>query len=141
MSVDVSSVKFLGHIITKEGVRPDPDKVSAINNMPTPECKQDVERLLGMVTYLGKFIPNMSELTEPLRELLKANVLWSWQKCHDQAFEKVKTVLSNAPVLHNFQPDKPITISVDASQKGLGATLLQERAPVAYASKSLTPSQ
>ena len=78
--LDVSRVKCLARIISKERVSPDPDRVVAIENIPTPESKQDVETLLGMVTYPGKFIPNWSDLAHPLRELLKEGVLWSWQK-------------------------------------------------------------
>ena len=67
-------VKFLGHIITAEGVKSDPDKVKAIVEMETPQTKVELQRFLGMINYLGKFVPNLSEKTAPLRELLKKDI-------------------------------------------------------------------
>lgn len=69
-----TSIKFLGHILTQEGLKSDPEKIKAIKDLKTPENKKELQ--LGMVTYLNKFIPNMSELTEPLRQLLHKNVTW-----------------------------------------------------------------
>ena len=68
----VNKVKYMGEVVSELGFSPDPDKISAIHNMPTPSCKQDLQRLSGMINYLAKYIPNMSELTAPLRSLLKS---------------------------------------------------------------------
>jgi len=95
----VNQVKYMGEVVSELGFSPDPEKISAIHNMPTPSCKQDLQRLLGMINYLGKYIPNMSELTAPLRSLLKGDVLWAWFPEHDTALSKIKSVLSSAPVL------------------------------------------
>lgn len=67
-------VEFMGHIILADGLKPDPAKIQGINKMPTPACKQDVKRLLGMLHYLQRFATNLSELTAPLRDLLKEDV-------------------------------------------------------------------
>ena len=67
----VSQVKYMGEVVSELGFSPDPEKITAIHDMPTPACKQDLQRLLGMINYLAKHIPNMSELTAPLRSLLK----------------------------------------------------------------------
>ena len=67
----VSEVKYLGHIIGKTGTRPDPDKIEAIQEMPTPKYKQELQRFLGFVNYVGKFIPNLSQITTPLCNLLE----------------------------------------------------------------------
>ena len=71
----LSEVSFMGHVISEEGLKPDPAKIQGVQEMPTPESKQDVKRLLGMVNYLQKFAPNLSKATAPLRELLKVKVL------------------------------------------------------------------
>lgn len=137
----VSQVKYMGEIVSKEGFAPDPDKISAICDMPTPSCKQDLQRLLGMINYLSKYIPNMSELTSLLRSLLKKDVPWSWFPEHDAALAKLKSVLSSAPVLRFYDTDLPTTLQVDASKNGLGACLLQNGQPVAYASRAMSTSE
>ena len=107
-----------------DGLKVDGSKVSAIKNMPSPQNKKDLMRFLGMVTYLTKFIPNMSEATGPLRELLAKDSEWQWLPNHEEAIMKIKDVLSNTPVLAYFDEDKPITVTADASKNGLGAALL-----------------
>ena len=109
--------------------------------MLTPECMKDVERFLGAVTYLAKFIPNMSKHTEPLRGLTRDDVEWQWKAEHQQAFNKMKTMLTEAPVLRYYDVKLPVTLSVDASKSGLGAVLLQELKPVAYALRALTETE
>lgn len=71
-----TSLTFLGHTLSNEGVTPDPAKVEAIINMPIPKSKTDLQRFMGMVTYLGIFIPNLSQITSPLRDMLKKNVIF-----------------------------------------------------------------
>ena len=73
-----TSVSYIGHKLTAEGIKPDPEKIEAIVGMPEPQDKKRVQRLLGMVNYVGKFVPNLSEITLPLRELLKKDVAWHW---------------------------------------------------------------
>ena len=70
----VSEVTYLGHTINAEGISPDKEKIRAISEMPPPEDKKGVERLLGVISYVGKFIPNMSTVTHPIRELLRKDV-------------------------------------------------------------------
>lgn len=109
--------------------------------MPTPECKKDVERFLGMVTYLAKLIPNMSQHTEPLRGLTRDDVEWQWKSDHQHAFNQLKTMLTEAPLLRYYDVKLPVTLSVDASKSGLGAVLLQEDKPVAYTLQALTETE
>lgn len=78
----VNQVKYLGDIVTTDGFKPDPEKIKAIMDMPEPQSKQDLQRLLGMVNYLSQYIPNMSEITAPLRALLKKNTQWVWYNEH-----------------------------------------------------------
>ena len=89
----VNQVKYMGEVVSELGFSSDPEKISAIHNMPTPSCKQDLQRLLGMINYLSKKIPNMSELTAPLRSLLNGDVPWAWFPEHDTALSKIKSVL------------------------------------------------
>ena len=87
-------MKYIGDIISADGLKPDNSKTKAVCELPTLSCKQDVMRLLGMVNYLSKYIPNMSSITEPLPELLKDNVSWHWEDQQKHTFETIKTVLT-----------------------------------------------
>lgn len=118
-------------------MKPDPDKVEVISKFKTPECKQEVQRLLGMLNYLRDFIPDMSGITSPIRDLLKKGVDWQWTANHDLAMDKIRKILSSNNVLAPFDPSLPATIQCDASKDALGACLLQNKRPVAYASRSL----
>ena len=137
----VKEVKYMGQILSAEGQRPDEDKIRAIRDMPVPENKTDVQRLMGMLNYLSSYIPNMSTITAPLRHLLKKEAVWAWMPEHDKALETLKDILSSRPLLRFFDPSKKATIQCDASSMGLGACLLQEGHPVAYVSKSLTEAE
>ena len=134
-------VMYLGSLISQEGVKPDPDKVKAICEMSTPENKHDLKRFLGMVNFLASYIPDMSEKTAALRVLLKDDTLWTWDKPQEDAFEKLKSCLISAPVLKLYNSRQEVTLQVDASQNGLGAVLLQEGRPVAYASRALSEAE
>lgn len=141
----VQSVNYLGHLITSEGLKPDPSKITAITEMKKPECREDLERFLGMVTYLSKYIPNHSTLTAPLRQLLKDEPEngWAWKSEQEESFARIKNelTLSSGRVLKYYDVSKPVKLQVDASKSGVGAVLLQDNQPVAYASKTMTPCQ
>ena len=137
----IDKVKYLGSIVSGEGFRQDLDKIKAIVGMPQPQNKQDLQRLLGMVNCLSQYIPNMSEITAPLRSLLKKQAQWSWYDEHDRSLAKIKEALTSSPVLRFFDVNKPATIQANASQNGMGGCLLQEGYPVIYASRSLTSAE
>ena len=136
-----SEVVYMGNVLTEHGVKPDEMKVKEVVDMPKPTSKEDVRRLIGMSNYLSPYIPNMSEITSPIRSLLKNNVQFQWLPEHSLAFDKIKEVLMSDPVLQFYEPNKAVTIQCDASKSGLGACLLQEGRPVAYASRSLTETE
>ena len=136
-----TEIKYVGHIFSKAGLKPDPDKVSAIQDMPEPQSKKDLQRFLGMVNFLGKFFPNMAETTAPLRTLLQKDVEWHWNPEQQSAFQRVKQQLTQTPVLAHYSTDKPVKITADASSVGLGCALLQDDKPVAYASRALTQTE
>lgn len=135
------SVKFMGQIYSKAGVQPNKIYVKAILDLPQPKNKNDLLRVLGMAKYLGKFVPNMSKISAPLRELTRLDCVWNWQDIHEQSLFQLKQLLTSAPVLKFFDSKKEIEIETDASKDGLGACLLQEGHPVAFASRSLTPTE
>ena len=137
----VNSVQYVGHLLTADGVKPDPEKVKAVCEMEKPQDKQALQQFLGMTNYLSKFIPQYSDLTGPLRQLIHHDVEWHWHDAHDAAFSKLKQALTNPPVLQFFDTSKPVVISADASQHGLGAVCLQQGRPVAFASRALTPTE
>ena len=141
-----SEVKFLGHILSQDGVRSDPDKVRAIVKMNEPTTVTELRRFLGMVSQLSKFTPHLAEMTMPLRDLLSKKSSWTWGPAQKQAFSLVKDALTKSPVLALFDPNLETTVSDDASSYGLGAILLQkqavgERRPIAYVSRSMTPTE
>jgi len=80
----VPEVTYIGHILNAEGVKPDPAKVRAIKDMPAPSDKKGVERLLGTINYLAKFIPNMSTITHLVRSLLKLDTIFEWSEAQEQ---------------------------------------------------------
>ena len=121
-----SEVTYMGNIIGNGVVKPDYEKVRAIVEMPAPTCKKDIQRLLGMLNYLSQYIPNMSTITVPLRNLLKKDVLFEWNFEQEQAFEKIKSILSSPESLRIYDPIKPLQIECDSSKFGIGACLLQE---------------
>ncbi|XP_058827479.1 uncharacterized protein K02A2.6-like [Topomyia yanbarensis] len=140
-SFNQSSVKFLGHIVTDGGLKADPEKLEAVIKLKTPSNKSELQRALGMITYMGKFVPNLSDVTVPLRSLLAKDVDWDWGCEQENAFQKIKTLMQSPPILRYYDVNLPVTLSVDASSHALGAVLLQQGRPVAYASKALTPSE
>ena len=136
---------FLGHLIDGTGVQADPEKTSAIREMKPPTTVSELRRFMGMVNQLGKFSPNLAELTQPLRELLSKNCAWLWGPNQEHAFTQVKEELSKSTTLTLYDPQGELKLSADASSYGLGAVLLQkvdsDWKPVAFASRSMTETE
>ena len=109
--------------------------------MPRPENGASVQRILGVVQYLSKFLPRLSDISKPLRDLTRQDVEWHWDEPQERAFEQLKETVSVSPILRYYNLQEKVTIQCDASQHGLGAVLLQGGQPVAYASRALTPSE
>lgn len=140
MVLRVQQVDFMGHCLTTQGLKPDPhpSKVEAILKMESPKTKEDIERLNGTLNYLAKFLPKLSQVMEPLRRLTQKGIEWYWGKAEEKAFTEVKQLVTQAPVLAYYSPKKELVIQCDASSLGLGAALLQEGQPIAFASRALT---
>ena len=137
----LSEVSYMGHLLTKEGLRPDPQKIAAITKMPPPQDVAGVRRLLGLVNYLARFVPNLADLCEPIRQLTHKRNEWQWSHVQDNAFTTLKEAITRVPVLQFFNTTKEVTVQCDASSTGLGAALLQEGQPVEFASRALTPTE
>ena len=140
--VGVPQFTYLGDTISADGLKPDQRKVEAIKKMKRPDTKTELQRFLGMINYLARYIPDLSTRTMPLRKLLDQNVLWMWSSEQEKTWKELKELVSNEPVLKFYDSNKPIKISTDASRSGLGAVLQQLHGenwlPVAYASRSVT---
>ena len=121
----VREVHFHGHILSTEGLKADPKKVRAVMDMPNPTDAKGVQRCVGFVNYLSRFMHRLSEVCEPLRRLLDKEVPWHWLPKHDVAMKEIKILVTAVPVLCYFDVSKPVTIQSDSSQTGLGYSLLQ----------------
>ena len=144
-SFSVDKLKFLGHVISRDGVSADPDKTKAILQMKPPTNITELRRFMGMVNQLGKFSPNVAQISQPLRELLSTKSAWVWGTSQDHAFSSVKTELTRPTVLALYNPMAETLVSADASSNGLGAVLLQkyeaEWRPVVFASRSMSETE
>ena len=128
-------------VISKDGVRPDPAKVAALDHITLPGNKQELISFLCMMQANSEFIPNFSRKSAPLRELTRANKKFTWAQEHTTCFNHLLNEFRNATLLRYFDPTKRTFIIVDAHQTGLGATLTQgddltSSLPVAFASRS-----
>ena len=134
-------ISFFGNKYSKDGLRPDPNKVNDLRNMPSPQNKEDLHKIIGLMTYLSSFIPNFSRKCETLRNLLKKDVPFAWEADHEHQLNALKEEITDQTVLQFYNPSVTLTLEVDASQKGLGAAIKQNNKPIAFASKALTKTQ
>ena len=139
-----SEVRFLGHVVNKNGISPDPRKTKAVLEMESPQNLTELRRFMGMINQLGKFSPRLAELSQPLRELLSTKRQWLWSSSQEQAFKQVKKELSHPTVLALYNRQASSKVSSDASY-GLGAVLVQKHEdqwkPVAYASRAMNETE
>ena len=123
--LNCEAVPFFGHLLTKNGIKPDPKKVEAIHNWPVPQDITQLQSFLGAINYLAKFIPHLSALCAPLQDLLKSNSEYVWSANHQICFEQIKDAVCKDVTLKFYDPNLPIYIETDTSQKGIGVVLLQ----------------
>ena len=139
-------VHFLGHILTSQGLMTDPKKVAAISATPVPQNKKPLKSFLGLASYYRRFVRSFGAICHPLYHLLKEDVEYVWDGKCQTAFDKIKSRLETAPILHYPDFSKPFKIETDASDIGIGMVLLQtdsegiERV-ISFASRTLRPCE
>ena len=142
----MAEVKNLGHIISKNGIRVDPEKTEAVKNAPQPTNVKELQSFIGAVNYYGKFIPDMATICKPLYMLLQKDIKWTWGKDQEGSFQALKDKLTSSPVLTVYDKNMPVILDCDASQYGLGAVISHvysdgEERTIAYISRTLSKSE
>ena len=136
---------YLGHIISDKGVKPNPEKIKAVQQYPVLRNHKEIKQFLGLVGYYRRFIKNFSSLTQPFTSLLKKNTPFKWEMRQQINFEKIKQVLSSEPILRYPNFNKEFILTTDASDEGIGAVLSQGKVgndlPIAYASRTLNKAE
>ncbi|KAI0993225.1 hypothetical protein K3495_g14959 [Podosphaera aphanis] len=143
---ETKRTKYLGLIITPDGVEMDDEKVKAIVSWMAPSCVRDLQKFLGFANFYRRFIKNFSKLCQPLNELLCKNIAWSWGKSQQQAFDQLKNSFTSAPTLAYFDFSKKSILETDASDWASGGVLSQiddygQLRPVAYFSSKHSPAE
>ena len=139
------TVEYLGHVCTPSGIRPDPQKIKAIELYPVPKTVRDIRAFIGLAGYYRRHVRNFAELAKPLTTLTKKGVPFEWTNEQQQAFQRLKDILSTEPLL--IYPDftQPFIVACDASTKAVGAVLSQmrngEERPIAYCSRQLNSAE
>ena len=135
-------LEFLGHIISKDGVREDPAKTTAVFEMKPSQNIAELQRFMGMVNQVGKFSPKIAELTQPLQLLLGKKHSWTWNEFQQKAFFQVKAELTKPTVLGHYNSTAQTKMSAGTLSFRLGAILLQKIhgtwKPIVYAFRSVT---
>ena len=138
-------IDFLGHVVSAAGVEPQPDKVTAIRNWPTPRCLRDVRAFYGLVGYYRRFIQGFATLAEPLTRLTKKGTKFFWNQDADLAFKRLKQSMLDVPTLSFPYPDRPCILDTDSSDVAYGSVLSQiidgQERPIAFFSRVMTTSQ
>ena len=142
-AIKQKSVSFFGVTFSEKGMSPDPNKIQGILDMQAPRDVKQLQSFLGMVNFMHPFIPHLLANTAPLRQLLTKNAIFQWTASTNAAFQKLKSLIIEAQKrsLKFYNRNLPITVQADASQLGLGAALLQEGYPIAFASKTLSETE
>ncbi|KAK7926171.1 hypothetical protein WMY93_008481 [Mugilogobius chulae] len=141
------SVSFLGFIIGHNFIQMDPEKVSAVTEWPTPSDRKQLQRFLGFANFYRRFIRNFSMIAAPLHALTSAKSKFQWNPQAQQAFQRLKTCFTTAPILAMPDTTRQFIVEVDASEVGVGGVLSQ-RSPVdnkvhpcAFLSRKLSPAE
>ena len=138
-------VNYLGHVITDQGVRPDPRKIQCVMDYPVPRNSTDIKSFLGLSGYYRRFIPDYGKIAKPLTSLLKKDVEFKWSDLCQKAFEDLKHALTKEPLLQYPDFNKTFNLTCDASNYAIGCVLSQgpvgKDLPIAYASRTLNKAE
>lgn len=140
-----TEVMYLGHLITQDGVKPDPKKIESVKNYPVPKSPKDIKSFLGLAGYYRRFIENFSKLSQPLTKLLKKEEPFIWTSLQQHSFETLKAKLCEEPILQYPDFSSTFNLTTDASNFAIGSVLSQgighDDLPIAYASRILNKSE
>ncbi|XP_059217666.1 uncharacterized protein K02A2.6-like [Stomoxys calcitrans] len=141
-----NQITYLGQVIDREGIRPDSNKISAIQNLKVPQNITEVRSLLGSINHYGKFVNNMRNLRKPLDDLLKKDQKFQWTPECQNSLDEFKKILSSPLLLTHYNPDLPIHVAADASSHGIGAVIYHtfptgDMKAIHHISRSLTPAE
>lgn len=140
--IKVRSVTFLGHVLNENGIKPSEERISSIRNFRKPETVEETRSFLGLVNYVGRFIPSLSTLAEPLYKIIKKSNKFYWNEEQNEAFESIKSKLGCVSYLGFYNPSDDTYVIADASPVGLGAVITQSQGGksriISYANKTLT---
>ena len=138
-------VKYLGHIVSSQGISTDPSKVKDVADWPRPDCVRQVRAFVGLTGYYRRFIPSYAEVARPLHRLTNKGADWDWTEACTIAFETLKHLLCSAPILAYPDPKCGYLVDTDASDEAMGAVLSQiqdgRERPVAYFSKTFSAEE
>ncbi|QRW18646.1 Retrotransposable element Tf2 protein [Rhizoctonia solani] len=142
----VTTVDYLGIVISLAGFSMDQKKIEAVSSWPVPKTVKQVQAFLGFVNYLRRFIPNFSSVARPLHNLTKKETPWTWGNLEETAFQELKVLVTKSPVLIHSNPELPYYLETDASGVAMGAILSQRGSdnrlhPIAYMSKSFSGAE
>ena len=132
---------FLGHVISREGVSVDPQKISAITAWEAPKTVTEIRSFLGLAGYYRRFVDKFLTLAAPMTQLLHKGAKFEWTPERQKCFEEIKRLLVSAPILAMPKPDVDYSVYTDASRVGLGCVLMQDGHVIAYASRQLRPHE
>lgn len=141
-----TSLRFLGHIISANGILPDQEHLDAVRKAPPPSDAASLQSFLGLVSWYSKFLPGFAKVVAPMRECAKEKGLFSWTPAAQSSFDDIKQMLVSSPALAIYDPTLHSVISTDASDYGLGAVFAQVQSdgvekPVAFASRTLSDAE
>ena len=139
-------IEFLGFIVGKDGIKMDPKKVEAVTTWPTPKSVKDIQSFLGFANFYRRFIKNYSKEAEPLTQMTRKDTVFEWGEKQQQAFKKLQQAFITEPVLVMYNPEKPLTMETDASDKALGACISQPDEhgilhPIAFHSRKFSSAE
>lgn len=133
-------IVYLGYLLNRDGLQPDPDKFKPILDAPEPETQEALHSILGSLQYYSRFLPSFADLAAPLFELCRKDAEFRWTNTHSNALQKLKSLIFHKK-LKLFNPNAPTSLICDASEKAIGGMLEQDGCPVICVSRKLSESE
>ncbi|GJV59537.1 putative reverse transcriptase domain-containing protein [Tanacetum coccineum] len=133
----IPKVQFLGHVIDSKGIHVDPAKIESIKDWASPKSPTEIRQFLGLAGYYRRFIEGFSKIAKSMTKLTQKNVKFDWGEKEETAFQLIKQKLCSAPILALPKGSENFIVYCDASHKGLGDVLMQNKKVIAYASRQL----